>query len=397
MHVLLTGANGYIGSRLLQALRAQGDAVTVLGRPWRLGEAVPDEVFKGTSVDAVIHLAHDWKDDDANRRGTELLLTAARSHRVKRFVFVSSLSARADAPNRYGRVKAAVEGLLQAPAEIAARVGLVYGGPPRGLYGTMLRLTRLPIVPMIDAGQRIQPIHLDEVCLGLIAMVKAPTPQRPVYRLAAHEPMSFGDFLRLVARASHERRLRLIPVPRAAALLAADLTARLPFVPTVDRERVLGLVGIRVQESADDLGELGLALVPVEAGLRRRATTGRRLIREGAALLRYCAGAPVRKETVRLYARTLRVLDDAEPLDLPRLALRWPALLRLLDNPHRAGSALRRRLGIAARVAEAGREPAERFHMMRPVGALVVLMRLGGLMLIEAPLIVLRAVARGRS
>lgn len=387
MRVLLTGARGYIGARLSELLLKQGAEIATL-EGWRLGQTVPDF----GPVDAIIHLAHDWNADAANRKGAELLLEAARQRGVKRFVFVSTMSARPDAPNRYGRVKAAIEGLLQAPTEIAARIGLVYGGPPQGLYGTMLRLTRLPVLPMIDAGQQVQPIHLDEVCAGLIRMATDPALVRPVYRLASNKPMTFGAFLRVLARVRHGRRLLLLPIPSRLALVAADLSAKVPFLPTVDRERVLGLAGIRVQDSTADLAELHLSLAPVEAGLLPSGAARRRLTREGAMLLRYCTGATPSAMTVRLYVRMLSALNETVPLDLPR----WPALIRLRDNPRRPDSPLRRRLAIAARVAEAGREPAGHFHMVEEEGRGTVLLKLAGLMLIETPLLVLRQLSGRR-
>lgn len=382
MRILLTGARGYIGARLSELLLKQGAEIATLDG-WRLGQPVPEF----GPVDAVIHLAHDWNTvegaDEANRKGTELLLQAARAKGVKRFVFVSSMSARPDAPNRYGRVKAAIEGLLQAPTEIAARVGLVYGGPPQGLYGTMLQLTRLPVLPMIDAGQQVQPIHLDEVCAGLIRMATDLALAKPVYRLGSSKPMTFGNFLRVLARVCHGRRLVLLPVPGSLALLAADLSGRVPFLPTVDRERVLGLAGIQVQASAPDLAELRLDLTPVETGLLPPAAARRRLAREGAILLRYCTGARPSTMTIRLYVRTLTTLGEIVPIELPML-------IRLHDDPRRPDSPLRRRIAIAARIAEAGREPVAYFHMIREENRFVVLAKLAGLMLIETPLLVLR-------
>jgi uncharacterized protein len=82
MHVTLTGATGLIGSRIVAALRARGDEVTVLTRdperarsklgdveahPWRLlDEPAPAAAVSGR--DAVIHLAGEnvaqrWTDE----------------------------------------------------------------------------------------------------------------------------------------------------------------------------------------------------------------------------------------------------------------------------------------------------------------------------------------------
>src|SRR5262249_36913332 len=122
-HVIITGATGYIGSHLVRIALAQQRTVTVLGRTgvptghrvrfarWELGDPLPmlDTPVEST---AILHFAHDWRDrstDGINVHGTRLLLQNARSRRVKRFVFVSSQSARGDAPNAYGRIKYTIE------------------------------------------------------------------------------------------------------------------------------------------------------------------------------------------------------------------------------------------------------------------------------------------------
>lgn len=419
MHILLTGATGYIGSRLLDMAIMDGAAVTILGSvpsryaaapnvrgfAWRLGDPVPATAFAAWSaaarvdaaVDAVLHLAHDWKGlegaDEINRAGTQLLRDAARAAAVPRFVYVSSMSARPDALNRYGRIKAAVESLLQAPSEIAARIGLVYGGPPLGLYGTMLAITRLaPVLPMVDAGQLVQPIQLDEVCRGLLTLAARSDLGRPVYGLASDHAMSFGTFLKLLARHVHQKSLLVVPFPRWLALLLADLSAHLPG-PTIDRERILGLAGIRVRPTAEDLRDLNLTVRPVEEALtlpfRRR-----RLIQEGMTLLAYCAGERAKPATVRLYVRDLARLGETEPLELPGWARSWPTLVRLLDAGAPRASMLRTRLGIAARVAEASPEPAERFHMTGPTSRVALLTRLTGLVLVESCLLAVRMARR---
>lgn len=146
-HIIITGANGYLGNHLQRAALAEGRIVTCLGRTampstagvrwirWTLGDPLP--ALDALPEDAaIIHLAHDWEDrstDGTNWRGTRLLVESARKSGVKRFVFVSSLSSRRDALNAYGRIKFAIEQSIAGPDAVAARVGLVYGGARKGL------------------------------------------------------------------------------------------------------------------------------------------------------------------------------------------------------------------------------------------------------------------------
>lgn len=292
---MITGGTGYIGARLVSLARRQGHRITLLSRHpetpgndssirqfhWTLGEQPPLDAFAegagfGT-VDVLVYLAHEWhsgrpEKTDKNLSGTEKLLTAARARNVGRIVFCSSVSARQGALNRYGRVKWAIEQLLKPPAEIVARIGLVYGGPSSGQWGTLSAMVRAtPILPVPYAGTLVQPIHLDEVCAGLLALSEAPDLKKSVYGLAGVEPLSFGRFLKLVAHNLYDRRLSVIPIPAWLALAGAGITGILPFVPSVDRERILGAAGIPTIETAADLAELGLSLRPVAESLASEA------------------------------------------------------------------------------------------------------------------------------
>ena len=230
MHFVVTGGRGYLGRAVVaQALR-EGHKITVLGAheppaaavrsvSWRLRDPVP-QVTWIDPVDAVIHLAHVWHDtapeaDDANLVGTRKLIDAGRAAGVKRFVFASSLSARADARNRYGRVKYRIESLLDRPGEVAARIGLVYGGAAQSLWGVLRRLAKLPVLPVIGARQDVQPIHNLDVARGLVRLATATAvPSRIV--LATEPPIAFGQFLQEIAWRIHRRHIILFDLPRAA-------------------------------------------------------------------------------------------------------------------------------------------------------------------------------------
>ena len=225
---------------------------------WRLGEAWPEAALREDvppAAQAVVHLAHDWSNPAGeegsgglNLAGTRALLDGARRHGIRRFVFASSQSARQDAANIYGRVKWRVEQLLERPGEVAARIGLVYGGPRQAMFGLLCTLVeRAPVLPMIDPWRKVQPIHLDEVATGLRLLADG-APEAGAngwFGLAAPEGIAFGDFLKTLAREFAGRKLPVVPIKLSLALLAADTAARLPLAPKVDRERILGLAGTR--------------------------------------------------------------------------------------------------------------------------------------------------------
>jgi hypothetical protein len=244
---------------------------------------------------------------------------------------------------------------------------------------------------MVDAHQLVQPIHIDEVCSGLIGLADASDLRRPIYRLAADKPITFASFLRQLANRQHGRKLAIVPIPRQLALWLADLSSRLPGVPSIDRERVLGLAGIRPRPTSADLRDLRLEVVPLEAVSRELAPG---LIAEGFAVLRYCAGTRVKSATVRLYVRCLRRLGEDRPLALSWWALAMPSAIRLLDAMHGKDSPLHRRLVIAARIAEAGCEPTAGFYMVQSRPASLIIAHLLREGLVEGSLMCLRGIRR---
>ncbi|HEY4372650.1 MAG TPA: NAD-dependent epimerase/dehydratase family protein [Burkholderiales bacterium] len=367
--LVITGASGYIGAALCRAALEVGDEIVVLGggppltpspslrvHPWRLGEALPEGVLQG--ADALIHLAHAWAADAAgpgennpNFSGSVALAAQAAAAGCPRMVFVSTTSAHEEALNTYGRVKRDTEAALLArhPGRVlVARVGLVYGGQPKGLFGLLSMLVRVfPVLPLVGGATQLQPIHVREVAHGVRKLATLARPDRERYVLAQPHAVRFDDYLRLLRRTAVGRRLFLLPIPVGAALALCDLTQKLPFLPGVSRERVYGLVAARPMPSADDLAALDMHLMELRDGLLRAPHAGRRrLIAEARALLRYLGMRPPAQ--VRILARAFERNDGGEPLHLPALLLRFPALLRWADPlPRRPSNALARRLEMA--------------------------------------------------
>jgi NADH dehydrogenase len=277
---------------------------------------------------------------------------------VPRFVFASTTSARQQALNAYGRVKHTIEEQLRTlPINrirvLCARIGLVYGGPDRGQYGLISKLVELtPVLPMIGLDRELQPIHLDEVCKGLLKLALDPPAQGRTFVLAGPR-ITFRRWLRILKRGRVGRGLVMVPVPMALALLACDATTLIPFGPTVSRERVLGLAGAAPMDSAGDLAALGLQLRDPQSALAQTRAARRRSVAEAAAMLAYVTGRQTRSPGAIIRLARKLAQDSASRVALPRIALRWPGLLRLFE-PMRPSMrhGLCRRLHLAAMVAE---------------------------------------------
>ena len=236
--LIITGSTGYIGARLVATARERGFDVVEFGRrsgaKWRIGDEPVASDLEGAA--AVIHLAHSWatepqaaEENNINISGTVKLAEAARAAGVPHFVFSSSTSSRQEALNVYGRTKFRIKQHLAsssaAPIVRLARIGLVYGGPRVAMYGLMAKLAGLsPLLPMIGLSRKVQPIHLDEVAAGLLALATRQDPQPQTFVLAQEEPISFAAWLGIVRRSQGKSKLHFIPIPLGFALFACRMT-----------------------------------------------------------------------------------------------------------------------------------------------------------------------------
>ncbi|MGR9250431.1 NAD-dependent epimerase/dehydratase family protein [Rhizobium leguminosarum] len=373
--LIITGSTGYIGARLVAMARERGFDVVELGRrpggKWRIGDEPAASDLEGAI--GLVHLAHSWatpseaaEEENVNISGTLKLAETAKAVGVPRFVFASSTSSRREALNVYGRTKFRIEEHLAASKAASivriARIGLVYGGPRTAMYGLMAKLAALsPILPMIGLSRKVQPIHLDEVAAGLLALATGENQPLQTFVLAQERPISFAAWLRILRRAQGKGNLHFIPVPLTAALLACRMTKLLPLIPTVDPERVLGLAGAAPMESSESLRLLKLnlsdpAMVLVGEFGQTHEEQSRR---EAQALLRYLGNAPTEIQLQRLCEGLRR--EGLSPLGLSPTMIRHPGLLALFEPPaNRTPHRLAQALYLADLASEPERHPGKK-------------------------------------
>lgn len=231
MNLALSGAGGFLGSRLAAHWRARGHEVRGLarGEPAGLG-----------GVDVLAHLAHDLTPGAARRNleGTQNLCLAAREAEVARQVYVSSYSARPNAFSEYARVKYELEQFFLARGHSIVRPGLVIG--PGGLFWRNLRATlRLPVVPLVDGGKDLLPV------IGLADFVDAMTVivedgRAGAFNLFQREQVSMAALLKTACRLAGRSPLFLgVPGNLAAWVLGALARTGIPIPVNLDNLRAL--------------------------------------------------------------------------------------------------------------------------------------------------------------
>ena len=279
--VLVTGALGFVASRLLPRLGACGARAVALVRPGRdasrlealglevrradlAGPVVPAEVFRG--VGSVVHLA-----------GLALVpafLTALVAAGVARGVFVSSAGVYTRLPSRGADAKRAAEALLAGSTLdwTVLRPSMIYGRPgDRNLERLLRWLARVPLVPLPGAGEVLQqPVHVDDLVAAILAALARPEASRRAYDVGGPEALPLRGIVGAGA-AVLGRRAIVLPLPVRPVHALARASGRLGLRFPVRPEQIL-----RLQESkAVDIGpacrDLGFAPRSFEDGIRAEA------------------------------------------------------------------------------------------------------------------------------
>lgn len=375
VNLVVTGGTGYVGARLVKQARALGHEVIIAGR--RAIDTEPhwmqfdlcsnDMIVLPAQTDMVFHLAVDSSSltqENDELRAAKLLIAA--THKVAaKFIFVSSQTARENAPTKYGRTKWYIEQEVLAAGGVVVRPGQVYGGCELGLFGTLSRFVRrLPALPAFLPSPKIQPIHIDDLIVALLRITDSNIQQK-IFYLGSSTPISFTTFLLTIA-AVRVRRLRIpIPIPVLligilSKLVGKRLSGRFGF------NQLYSLFDLPLMDTNNSLHELGLSLRSLESGMHLSGNNNRRkLCREGYALLFYILNDKPSSTIVRRYIRAIEQLKLGKPMNLPLWALNCPQMLALLDDHafvhSNKGTELAWRLHAATVLAEASIQGSQRF------------------------------------
>jgi nucleoside-diphosphate-sugar epimerase len=275
MNVFITGVTGYLGQRLAASLVKQGHRVAGSSRrEHELGQPVDPAMFEG--YDVVIHAAHDFTRGamDRNIEGTLACFAAARKRGVRRQIFLSSYSARADVLSEYGNTKHRIERMFLDGGETVLRPGLVVGNG--GLFARQrTALLRTTVVPVIGDGSL--PTAVISIRHFLDATEAAMVRGEPgVYGLFYDERPSMRQFVRAIKTHAGQRSV-ILPLPVSVAKVLVRLGRALGLNVPVDPDQIEALLlGATPQKSDLPLLLPGRdAEFCLEYALRELAANGR--------------------------------------------------------------------------------------------------------------------------
>ena len=276
MKILLTGASGFVGSHILDCLRARGLATVLLLRPTSskqfIASHLPEvELRPGSIGDPeslrqamagithVIHCAGATRASrvsgfyEVNQAGTRNVVSAVNGQagRVQRLVHISSLAAAGpalrDTPARegdpphpvseYGKSKLAgeleVRDLCRAEYVIL-RPPAVYG-PRDAEFLRLFKAVKHHLLPKPGGAQALSLVFVPDLAETVVTCLTHPTAAGKTYFVAGREIVTAQSLGEEIASQMHARTLPL-PLPTALLwpiCLAREVLSRLTGKPSV--------------------------------------------------------------------------------------------------------------------------------------------------------------------
>jgi uncharacterized protein YbjT (DUF2867 family) len=289
--ILLTGATGYVGGRLLPSLESRGHRVRCIARrPEALKEKVGPstevaygDVFDRPSLDAALcgvdtayYLIHSMgmsgAFEEADRRAAVNFGEAAKAAGVSRIIYLGGIGSEEEALSAHLRSRQEVGEILRRSGVqvLEFRASIVIGSGSLSFEMIRSLVERLPVM-ITPKWVKVpaQPIAIDDLLEYLVAAVELPADESRVFEIGGADRVSYADIMREYAR-QRGLKLLMVPVPVLTPYLSSLwLGLVTPLYARIGRKLIESIVHSTVVRDDAALRTFQVRPIGVEEAVRR--------------------------------------------------------------------------------------------------------------------------------
>lgn len=255
--IFLTGATGFVGRHLVPALlrgrhrlrclvrsASKAELLRTLGCGVVLGDLLDPHAWEGSlhETELIIHLASLHRGAPSlirriNTEGTAVLLRAAHVYKVKKILYLSTVTASNRPTWPYAHSVWLAEQVIKESSlsSTILRCSVIVGPGDPFLGGILHLARRWPVVPIIGSGKtRFQPISVHDVVRCILRAISSDRYDMRTLNIGGPEILSYDQIVRMILEALQMEK-RVIYLPRRVTRFCVRWLERYgvdtPFVP----------------------------------------------------------------------------------------------------------------------------------------------------------------------
>lgn len=224
MRILITGAQGLIGKKLVSKLKETNHTITILSRKGMVrGDllSTPSLEKATENIDLVIHLAgitHTNNEQlyyDVNTKGTKNLIEASIKNSVKRFIYISTRAASSEGgAYAYSKLLAEKEVIKSSLDWIILRPAEVYGAGEKEAISRLIKIIQKSFfVPVLGNGKyTLAPVYVEDVISAIVACLNKNISKK-IYTIAGPEEITYNALIDKISNYINVKRIKIhVPV-----------------------------------------------------------------------------------------------------------------------------------------------------------------------------------------
>jgi NADH dehydrogenase len=296
--IIVTGANGYLGSYVILEAVKQGYHVIGfrynhirskivehpnveyvhcdISKPIASQEGIADitnnkNVIGIINASALLGSSDYDKNYEVNAQGVLNVMDYARSIGVSKIVQISSVVVLKEIKGPYGVTKLkGQEFLIKSDFDFTVFIpALILGPESLGINRILKNVYRFPLlVPLIGSGKQTQhPIYVKDFAKYIVQTLEDEAAKRKVYEIAGDSIISFKNLIKLILKIDGRKKI-FIPLPVFIANLLGRFFQATQKVPVFTAEHVKGVLQDSKLDTLQLKADMNFAPTPLEDALR---------------------------------------------------------------------------------------------------------------------------------